>query len=111
VPEVECFQQLLSVLLYPHPALCADPTTLAANQKGQPGLWPYAISGDYPILLARIGSQEEAALVGELLRAHAYWRTRNIKIDLVILNLRDVGYSQELHDRLYQLVVRTGSDA
>jgi len=110
-PGVERIQQLLAVLLYPHPALRADPATLAANSKGQCGLWPYAISGDYPILLVRVGSQEEMALVREVLQAHAYWRDRQIKIDLVILNQRDTGYSQELHDHLRQLVTRTGSDA
>ncbi len=111
VPEVERFQQLLSVLLYPHLALRADPATLAANRKGQSGLWPYAISGDHPILLVHIASQDETALVGELLRAHAYWRNRHIKIDLVILNLQDTSYSQELHNRLHQMVARTGGDA
>ncbi len=111
VPEVEQFQQLLSVLLYPNLALRADPATLAANRKGQSSLWRYAISGDHPIVLARIGSEEQTALVGELLRAHAYWRNRHIKVDLVILNLQDASYSQELQSRLRRLVERNGGDA
>ncbi len=110
-PEVEHIQQLLAVLLYPHPALRAEPATLADNSKGQPGLWPYAISGDYPILLVRVGSQEEMALVREVLQAHAYWRCRQIKVDLVVLNQRDTGYSQELHSQLHQLIARMGGDA
>jgi cyclic beta-1,2-glucan synthetase len=109
--ELERIQQLLSVLLYPHAALRAGPATLAANSKGQPGLWPYAISGDYPILLVRVGSQEETNLVNELLQAHAYWRKRQIKIDLVILNLQDTTYNQELHNQLQQLIAHTGGDA
>ncbi len=110
-PEVERTHQLLSVLLYPHAALRADPETLAANSKGQSGLWPFAISGDYPILLMRIGNQEETALVRELLRAHAYWRNRQIKVDLVIINERGIGYDQELQSQLFRLLTRTGSDA
>jgi len=110
-PEVERVQQLLSVLLYPHPALRADPTTLAANSKGQPGLWAYAISGDYPILLVRVSDQEEMNLVRELLQAHAYWRNRQIKVDLVILNERETGYDQELHGQLYRLIAHMNSDA
>lgn len=108
--HVEHIQQLLSVLLYPGAALRADAETLAANSKGQSGLWSYAISGDYPILLARIGSQGEVGLVRELLRAHAYWRDQQLKIDLVILNQRDVGYAQELHHQLHELITRTDSD-
>ena len=110
-PDVERIQQLLSALLYPHAALRADPTTLAANSKGQAGLWPYAISGDYPILLVRVESQEETALVRELLRAHAYWRHRQIKVDLVIINERETGYSQELHGQLHRLITHTGGAA
>jgi len=109
--EVERNQQLLSLLLYPHAALRADHTTLAANSKGQPGLWAYAISGDYPILLVRIGSEEEMDLVRELLQAHTYWRYRRIKIDLVILNERETSYDQELHGQLHRLIARTNNDA
>lgn len=111
VPEVEQYQRLLSVLLYPHAALRAEPATLAKNCKGQAGLWPLSISGDHPILLVRVGSQDDTALVGELCRAHAYWRNRRLQIDLVILNLQDSSYSQELQNRLHRLVARTGGDA
>ena len=109
--EVAHFQQLLSALLYPHPALRSDPATLASNRMGQPGLWPYAISGDNPILLVHISGQEETAVVGDLLQAHAYWRSRLLKIDLVILNHEDTSYSQELHNQLHRLIGRTGGDA
>ncbi|MCK4488707.1 MAG: hypothetical protein KAU23_00515, partial [Anaerolineales bacterium] len=108
--EIRLYQQILASLLFPNSTLRADPTTLAANQKGQDGLWPFAISGDYPILLVRIDNQEDIALVNDLLQAHAYWRNRHIKIDLVILNLKDTGYSQELHNRLHQLLSRKGDD-
>jgi len=108
--EISFFQQILSSLLYPNTTLRADSATLSANQAGQESLWPLAISGDYPILLVCIDNQEDTALVSDLLRAHAYWRKRRIQIDLVILNLQDTGYSQELHNRLHQLLDRRGAD-
>ncbi|MCF8028761.1 MAG: cyclic beta 1-2 glucan synthetase [Desulfobacteraceae bacterium] len=103
-------EKLLSVMLYPHPALRADPKTLAANTRGQPGLWPHAISGDYPILLVRISGQDGTAVVQELLQAHAYWRNRSFKIDLVIVNMKESGYAQELQGQLHRLFQRTNSD-
>jgi cyclic beta-1,2-glucan synthetase len=109
--DVKQIQQLLSTLLYPHRALRAAPETLRANRRGQSGLWPYSISGDYPILLVRIDDKEDIPLVRQLLRAHAYWRHRRIKIDLVILNERDVGYAQELGDQLNQMITQMDSDA
>jgi cyclic beta-1,2-glucan synthetase len=111
VSDVKDYQRLLSVLLYPHAALRATPATLAANHKGQSGLWAYAISGDYPILLVRVSEQEELDLVRELLQAHTYWRNRQIRIDLVISNERETGYDQELHGQLHRLVARMDGDA
>ena len=55
--ELERFQMLLSALLYPQPGLRAAPATLAANTRGQPALWAYGISGDYPILFVRIAAR------------------------------------------------------
>ena len=69
--DVERFQTLLSALLYPQPGLRAAPATLAANTRGQPALWAYGISGDYPILLARIAAEEGLGVIQELLQAHA----------------------------------------
>jgi len=108
---VEQIQQLLSALLYPYAALRATPETLAANSKGQSGLWPYAISGDYPILLVGVSNKEEIALVRELLQAHAYSRNRQIQVDLVILNEQDTGYAQELHDQLNRMIAQTDNEA
>ena len=108
--EIGLYQQILASLLFPNSTLRADPATLAANHMGQDGLWPFAISGDNPILLVRIDNQEDIALVNDLLQAHVYWRNRHIKIDLVILNLQDTGYSQELHNRLHQLLTRRRDD-
>jgi cyclic beta-1,2-glucan synthetase len=108
--DVERIEQLLSVLLYPYSALRADRGTLAANTKGQSSLWPHAISGDYPILLVRLGDQEHMDLLRELLQAHAYWRGRQILIDLVILNQKEGGYDQELQGQIQRLIARVGSD-
>jgi cyclic beta-1,2-glucan synthetase len=110
IPDLERFQQVLSLLMYPHPSLRAEPAVIAANTRGQPSLWPFSISGDYPLLLIRIGAEEEISLVSELLKAHTYWRNRRLKIDLVILNTRETGYSQELQNHLHRLLSQTNND-
>lgn len=108
--DLERIQQLLSVLLYPYAALRAGSATLAANRLGQPGLWPFSISGDYPILLVRMGKSEDLELVQQALQAHAYWRNRHIKIDLVILNQQGTTYGQELRGQLHRVLVRQNSE-
>ena len=106
--ELAQMQQLLSALIYPNPALRADADTLAANRLGQAGLWPHAISGDYPILLLRLQDDEGLPLLRQILRAHHYWRNRDLRISLVILNHEETGYTQELQGSVSQLLNRNG---
>jgi cyclic beta-1,2-glucan synthetase len=103
-------QRLLGLLLYPHRARRAEPATLAANQKGQPGLWAFGISGDYPILLVNLQSEAELPLAQELLQAHIYWRQRQLRVDLVFLNRQEAGYGQALQGDLFRLIQRAGND-
>ncbi|MCL7454492.1 MAG: hypothetical protein M8467_15750 [Anaerolineae bacterium] len=104
-------QKLLSALFYPSRAWRAAPETLAANRRGQPGLWSHGISGDYPILLVRVANEEESALVELLLRIHAYWRKQGIMIDLVILNQEKMGYILDLQEHLQKMLERTAAQA
>jgi cyclic beta-1,2-glucan synthetase len=108
--QLKVFQTLLSLLIFPSHALRAKPERLAANQKGQSALWPFAISGDFPILLAEIGDEQELYLARELLQAHNYWRRRQLMIDLVFLDKQGTSYNQELSSQLYRLVASTESD-
>jgi cyclic beta-1,2-glucan synthetase len=72
---------------------------LAKNELGQSGLWPFGISGDYPILLVLVNKKEEVEDLQDILLAHHYWRKMGMMIDLVILNTKDAGYTQELNEK------------
>jgi cyclic beta-1,2-glucan synthetase len=103
--------QLLSLCLYPHPALRAAAETLAANVLGQPALWGFGISGDYPIVLVQCSEESHLSLLQEMLQIHAFWRRRGIEVELVILNKHDTTYDQKLHNQLFRALHRLGSDA
>ena len=53
------FERLASRVLGTDGSLRAGAETIAANELGQPGLWPHAISGDLPILLVRVLGDED----------------------------------------------------
>ena len=54
----------------------------------------------------RIDDIEDIAIVSQLLRAHEYWRMKQLAVDLVILNERSSSYIQDLHIAI-ETMVRT----
>ena len=69
-----------------------------------PALWAHGISGDLPIVLARIDEAEDVGIIRQLLRAHEYWRIKALPVDVVILNEKPPSYEQELQGSLDDLV-------
>ena len=88
-------------------AACRAPASvLRRNHKSQAGLWAHGISGDLPIVLLRMTRTEHLDVALDLLRAHAFWRTRGLAVDLVIWNEELSGYRNELDDLLIGLISR-----
>ncbi|MDR3271591.1 MAG: glycosyl transferase family 36 [Peptococcaceae bacterium] len=78
--------------------------SIRRNVKGQSSLWPHAISGDLPVILARIAQVEHLEFMRQLLKVHDYWLQKGMITDLVILNEDSGGYMQNLYDMLRDLV-------
>ena len=55
-------------------------------------------------------SKNGAELLQELLKSHAFWRRRGVKIDFVILNQNISVYEQELSNSIYRLVNQSGNE-
>jgi len=102
--DAQLYGRLANSILYAHAALRAESSVLMRNRRGQSGLWGYAISGDLPIVLLRIGDLANIELVRQLIQAHAYWRLKGLAVDLVIWNEDRAGYRQVLQDQILGLV-------
>src|SRR6516225_6840970 len=85
--DLALFNRLAGAVVFTGPAL-RQPDAVTANRQGQPGLWPYAVSGDRPIVLARVATPDDLSLAHELVRWHAYARRRGLDLDLVVLDER-----------------------
>ncbi len=103
IAETMRFQRLGGRLLFGDSRL-RNAAAIARNQLPVQGLWTLGISGDLPILVARVGAADELAICRELLQAHEYLRLKGFAFDLVLLNEHADGYRQELHDELQRLV-------
>jgi cyclic beta-1,2-glucan synthetase len=81
-----------------------SPADLAANVFGQPNLWGFGISGDLPIVLVRVVDTDSLPLVRQLLNAQEYWRVKELRADLVILNEHPADYLDEVQLLLTQML-------
>jgi cellobiose phosphorylase len=102
--DAQLYARLAGAVLYPQRALRAEPGLIARNTRGQSSLWPYAISGDLPLVLAHIADAASLALARQLLGAHAWWRTRGLRVDLVIWCGTDGGAGRSPHAQLMEMI-------
>jgi cyclic beta-1,2-glucan synthetase len=116
-PDAQLYGCLAGAVLYPQAALRADPALIARNGRGQSGLWAYAVSGDWPIVLLQLRDAANIELARQLVQAHAWWRLKGLTVDLVICcgdgdtgGANAGGYRQGLRDQIMNLIA-AGLDA
>ena len=102
--EAHLFQRLANAVLYSDPSLRPSSDVLSRSTLDLSALWRHGISGDFPIVLARIDEAEDVGIIRQLLRAHEYWRIKGLSVDVVILNEKPPSYEQELQGSLDDLV-------
>jgi cellobiose phosphorylase len=102
--DAQLYNRLAGSVIFSNDANRTEPSVIIKNNRGQSGLWSYAISGDLPIVLVQIEDSSNLDLVKQMVQAHAYWRLKGLMVDLVIWNEDHGGYRQELQDRIHGLV-------
>ena len=102
--EAQLYTRLAGSVIFMNPAFRAEAATLAKNQRGQPGLWPYSISGDLPIVLLKIEEHTDIDVVKQMIQAHTFWRLKGLPVDLLILNDSRDTYRQVLQTQISDLL-------
>jgi cellobiose phosphorylase len=102
--EAQIYGRLATSVIYSNAMRRAAPSVIARNQLRQSGLWRFAISGDLPIVLLRIGDLSRIELVKQVLKAHAYWRMKGLAVDLVIVNEDFSSYRAVMQDQIMGLI-------
>jgi cyclic beta-1,2-glucan synthetase len=98
--EANMFQRLAGHVLFADASMRPASDTIRRGGGTPAALWAQGISGDLPIVLLRIDSIDDIAIARALLRAHEYWRMKQLAVDLVILNERAPSYLNELQTAL-----------
>jgi cyclic beta-1,2-glucan synthetase len=85
-------------------ASCTSPNDIARNIFGQSNLWGYGISGDLPMVLVHVADTSAISLVRQLLYAQEYWRVKDLRADLIIVNDHPADYLDEVQQQLAALI-------
>jgi cyclic beta-1,2-glucan synthetase len=102
--DAQSYDRLATSVVHATALRRSAPAVIARNRLGQSRLWRFAVSGDLPIVLVRIGTIDHVDLVEQAVRCHEYWRRKGLISDLVILNEDYSGYRATLHDRIVGLI-------
>ncbi len=102
--DAHLFQRLANHILYSDSTLRPPADVIKRGARKASTLWSQSISGDLPIVLVRVEDDDDLSLVRQLLRAHEYWRLKQLAVDLVILNERAVSYAQNFQAEINRLV-------
>jgi cyclic beta-1,2-glucan glucanotransferase len=102
--DAQIYGRLASSVIYANALRRAMPSIITRNRLGQSGLWRFAISGDLPVVLVRIGDMNRIDLLKQVLQAHTYWRMKGLMVDLIILNEDFSGYRAVLQDQIIGLI-------
>ena len=99
--DIEVYQKMLSYLLFTPKvsikALYDIPCPVSE-------LWKYGISGDLPILMVKIKDINDIDIIQEVLSAYEFFRVKNIKVDLVILNEEKESYERYVKDAIQRAI-------
>lgn len=102
--EMELYQNMISDMIFLSPIRQTYADVIALNVKGQTALWPYGISGDHPIILIVIDKAESVDVLNETLKAHEYWRLKDLRVDLVIVVQEENSYFNPLLSLVNEIV-------
>ncbi len=105
--EAAQFQNLAGHVVFPQRSMRAVDRPLLEEKGPQSALWPLGISGDLPLVVARIDDLADLRLAHQLVKAFEFWRLKRFAVDLVLLNEQSTSYVQNLQQELVTLAGRS----
>jgi cellobiose phosphorylase len=102
--QANLYQLMASKILFLNTMVRERADYIKSIEKSQNALWAYGISGDLPIVLLLVRSEADLGMVRQLLNAHEYWAMKGLKVDLLIMNMEESSYLQDLSNSLREVI-------
>lgn len=103
--DIDIYQTILSYILFDNPV--RNNSKLAYKFYEQSDLWKYGISGDLPIITVTIKYINDIYVIKQILKAYEFFRTKNIKVELVIINEENYSYENYIRDEIESSILNS----
>lgn len=103
--DIEKYQNMLKYLIYQNPLKLLMYKGKIPEETKVSELWKFGISGDLPILAIKIRDVSDISVVKDALKAYEYYKVKNIKIDLVILNEEKKTYDNYVYEEIQNAIL------
>ena len=106
--DIEVYQKILGYLLFDNPLKDKTMEKLPHTNYLQSNLWKYGISGDFPIILVTITDVNDIYVIKQILKAYEFFRVKNIKAEIVILNEENYSYDNYVKEEIERAIADSG---
>ncbi|MHB1315925.1 MAG: GH36-type glycosyl hydrolase domain-containing protein [Christensenellales bacterium] len=98
--EENSFQHMAARVIYPE---YNKPEENSGAATGVQELWKFGVSGDLPIVLLHLGTNEDIKELKTALKMQRFWRMKGLLADLVILNAEEMDYYLSVQEKAQEL--------
>ena len=98
--QIVLYQKILSYIIFDNPLKAKQMSKLPLKEYKKSELWKYGISGEIPIILASIKDINDLYMVTEVLKMYEFFRTKNIKVEIVFLDEENYSYENYVRSEI-----------
>ena len=98
--EIALYQKILSYIIFDDSVKSERLKRINLKEYKQSNLWKYGISGDSPIILVKIRDVNDSYIIKEVLKAYEFFRTKNVEIEVVILDEEKHSYENYVREEI-----------
>ncbi len=103
--DIDIYQTIMSYILFDNPIKQNE--KLGYKIYEQKDLWKYGISGDLPIITVTIKYVNDLYVIKQIIKAYEYLKTKNIKVELVIINEENYSYENYIRDEIEGVILNS----
>ena len=103
--DIETYQKMLGYIIKQNPFKQNYLKKLPNKNYQQSELWKYGISGDLPIILVKVTNTNDIDVLNEILSAYEFYRTKNIMVDIVIVDEEENTYEKYVKEEIINSIL------